>query len=231
MAVFLFSMYYLFIMFFALFQSSPGIAIAFLAVILISITVHEFAHAYASYLLGDKTAEMAGRMTLNPLSHIDPVGMLALLILGFGWAKPVPFNPYNLKDPKKDAVYIALAGPFANLILSVAAALVFRGMSAAGLLAIDSLLPTFLLLLVIINLFLLFFNLIPIPPLDGSKLIDALLVKPEHQQLRQAIFVYGPQVLMVLVVVSIFTSYNVFSFVTVPSEIVCTLLMGASCGI
>lgn len=211
-------------------MNSPAIAIVWIVVILLSITVHEFAHAYAAYRKGDKTAEQAGRLTLNPIAHIDPIGLIPLLLLGFGWAKPVPFNPYNLEDPRRDAVYIALAGPFANLLLAGLAAVTYRSLAMTGVMSPDSLLPAFLLLLIIINMFLLFFNIIPIHPLDGSKLVDALLVRPEHQNIRRMIAVYGPQVLMILVLISIFTPISVFSFISIPSFSVCSAMVGENCG-
>ncbi|MFH1632343.1 MAG: site-2 protease family protein [bacterium] len=217
-------------MFLSLLFNSPAIAIVWIVVIFLSITVHEFAHAYMANRKGDPTAAQAGRLTLNPIAHIDPIGLIPLLLLGFGWAKPVPFNPYNLKDPKKDAVHIALAGPFANLLLAVAAALALRGLASAGMLASSSLLPVFLVLLVIINLFLLFFNIIPVHPLDGSKLVDALLVKPQHQKLRNAIATYGPQALLILVLISIIApAFNVFFFVSWPAYALCNGLVGENC--
>lgn len=216
-------------MFLALITQAPMMALVWLAVILISITVHEFAHAWAGNRLGDSTAEQMGRLTLNPLAHIDPIGVIPLLLLGFGWAKPVPFNPYNLQDPKWDSVKIALAGPASNLIIATLAAILMRGLSSAGLISDLSLLSFFLILLVIINLFLLFFNIIPIHPLDGSKLLDALLVKPQHQKIRNAIAMYGPRVLLILILISILTPISVFSFISVPSYLACDALVGESC--
>ncbi len=216
-------------MFISLLLDAPAFAAVWLIVILMSLTVHEFAHAWMAFKKGDRTAEDLGRLTLNPLAHIDWIGILPLLLLGFGWAKPVPFNPYNLKNPRVDAVHIALAGPGANLILAVLAAVAFRGLSMAGVMAADSLLPMFLILLVIINLFLLLFNIIPVHPLDGSKLLDALLSKPQHRHIRDAVAKYGPQALLILVLVSIATPFNVFFFVSVPAFMVCDGLLGGSC--
>ena len=170
-----------------------------------------------------------GRVTLNPLAHIDWVGFIPLLLLGFGWAKPVPFNPYNLKNPKWDSVKIALAGPGSNLLVAIVAGLVFRGLMSAGMLGVNSALTFFLVMLVIINLYLMFFNIIPIYPLDGSKLLDALLVKPEHQRLRQQIAMYGPRVLMIMVFVALLTNIDVFFFIGEPSRFLCDVLIGQSC--
>ncbi len=216
-------------MFLKLLYNSPEIAIVWMVVILMSITVHEFAHAWAASYKGDKTAELAGRLTLNPTAHIDPLGLIPLVLLGFGWAKPVPFNPYNLKDPKMDSVFIALAGPASNLILAFIAAILFRGLILSEIINPASLLSAFLILLIVINLFLLFFNILPIHPLDGSKIIDALLTKPQHAKFRIAIATYGPQVLLILIILSILTSFNVFFFVSEPSYAVCDAMAGIGC--
>ncbi|MBU0614409.1 site-2 protease family protein [Patescibacteria group bacterium] len=216
-------------MFLILLSNSPAVGIVWISVILISITVHEFSHAWAASYKGDKTAELAGRLTLNPMAHIDPLGLVPLILLGFGWAKPVPFNPYNLKDPKNDAVFIALAGPASNLILALIAAILFRAFVITGFIDPLSLLSAFLILIVVINLFLLFFNILPIHPLDGSKLVDALLTKPQHAKFRVAIATYGPQLLLVLIILSILTSFNVFFFVSTPSYFICDIMTGQSC--
>jgi Zn-dependent protease len=216
-------------MFLSLLSNAPMIALVWIVVILLSLTVHEFAHALVANIRGDKTAERMGRLTLNPIVHIDPMGLIPLLLLGFGWAKPVPFNPYNLKDSQWDPVWVALAGPFSNLAIAIISAVILRILSVTGGMAASSLLPVFLILLVIINLFLLFFNLLPVHPLDGSKLLDAILTKPEHQPLRHAIATYGPQVLMAMVIISIITPFNIFFFVSAPSYAACDAMVGESC--
>lgn len=212
-----------------LFQSSPFIALVWVLAIVLSLTVHEFSHALMSKMRGDATAEHEGRLTLNPFSHIDPFGFFAVLLLGFGWAKPVPFNPYNLKNPKWDAVLIALAGPFSNLIFAVVCGVGLRVFFLSGFFTSFNLLGVFLLFMVILNLFLLLFNVIPVPPLDGSKLLFALLDDPKHAVLRQTIAVRGPQILLVLVALSLFTSYDVFSFVSQPAFLLCDTITNGSC--
>lgn len=216
-------------MFLSLLQFSPAIAIAWVLAIVISLTIHEFSHALVGKWKGDKTAEREGRLTLNPLAHVDVMGFISLLLLGFGWAKPVPFNPYNLKDPKWDAVKIALAGPFANLILASIAAVVLRLLLHSVAVTGFTLLEIFLLLVVILNLFLLFFNVIPVHPLDGSKLLFALLDGPKYAALRQFVFTKGPQVLMFLVFLSLLTNIDVFGFVSAPAYGVCSALVGVHC--
>jgi len=148
-------------------------------VFIIVIVTHECAHGYVAYLFGDRTAKDAGRLTLNPLRHADPVGTVifpAILILMhspvvFGWAKPVPINPRNFKNPRQGLFFSALAGPAANFGLAVIFAFIFK----MGLFAPHSVLWTFLLTGIIISLVLGIFNLIPIPPLDGSNIIMSIL--------------------------------------------------------
>lgn len=216
-------------MFLSLLQYNPAIAVAWVIAIILSLTIHEFSHALVGKWKGDKTAEREGRLTLNPLAHLELMGFVALLFLGFGWAKPVPYNPYNLKNPKWDAVLIALAGPGANFIMATIAAVVLRFLLPSVAVTGFTLLDIFLLLVVILNLFLLFFNVIPVHPLDGSKLVFALLDSPKHAALRQFILTKGPQLLMFLVLLSLVTNIDVFGFVSAPAYAVCSSLVGASC--
>lgn len=216
-------------MFLSLLSYSPLIAAAWIVAVVLSFTIHEFSHALVGKWKGDKTAEREGRLTLNPLAHVDVTGFIALLFLGFGWAKPVPFNPYNLKNPKWDSVAIALAGPLANLIMATIAAIILRIMLPSVAVTGFTLLDIFLLLTVILNLFLMFFNVIPIHPLDGSKLLFALLDGPKHTALRQMIFTKGPQVLFFMVFLSLLTNIDVFGFITTPAYGVCSALVGVHC--
>ncbi len=217
------------IMFLDLLFGSPALALAWIAAIFLVLTVHEFSHALVGKLRGDRTAEREGRLTLNPLSHIDPTGLILLLLFGFGWAKPVPYNPYNLKDPKWDSVRIALAGPLSNLIMAIIAGVAFRVLVMGGIIASLNLLSIFLFLTILLNLFLLLFNIIPIHPLDGSKLFFALFDHPKHAQLRQFVAVRGPQILLVAVLISAFTSINIFFFISGPSFAICDAMIGQSC--
>lgn len=151
--------------------------------ILLALTFHEFAHGYVAHLLGDPTAKMAGRLTLNPLKHLDPLGTLAFFIIKIGWARPVPVNPSFFRSPKKDMLWVALAGPLANLTLAVLSAMLakFIWLLANILPAVPVvhaiLLPMNAMLIasVWINLVLCIFNFLPIPPLDGSKILMGLL--------------------------------------------------------
>jgi len=141
--------------------------------ILIASTVHEYAHAYSAYKLGDPTAKAEGRLTLNPLKHIDPIGALSMILFRFGWSKPVPINEYNFEKRETYTALTALAGPVSNLILASLAGL------ANYLLNLDSnsLIVFLLYIFATINIALAIFNLIPIPPLDGHKVVRALLPK------------------------------------------------------
>ena len=215
-------------MFLELISNAPALAVAWLMAIIVALTVHEFSHALAAKLRGDLTAEREGRLTLNPISHIDPIGFIPLLLLGFGWAKPVPFNPYNLKNQKWDSVIIALAGPASNLVVAAIAAIALRALLVSGTVATLNLLVAFLFLSVVINLFLLFFNIVPVHPLDGSKLFFALFDAPKYEQLRLFVATRGPHILMFLVFLS-FLGFNVFFFVSAPSFATCDVLIGDSC--
>lgn len=150
-------------------------------VIIISIVIHEVSHGFVAYLLGDRTAKDSGRLTLNPIKHIDLYGsifvpLVLYFISGgsfvFGWAKPVPFNPFNLKNPKSGSGIIALAGPLSNLILAVFGSLLLWGNSYFAIIN-----PLFIAILIRWNIALMVFNLVPIPPLDGSKILFSLLPK------------------------------------------------------
>jgi Zn-dependent protease len=153
-----------------------------IAILVISIVVHEVAHGYAAYFLGDPTAKYAGRLTLNPIPHIDLFGsiivpaILSLLPGGlvFGWAKPVPVNTYNLRYGKWGEAIVAFAGPVSNLIIAGVAALFIR-LAVAGTVPLASASVSLLAAIAIINIVLAIFNLMPVPPLDGSKLLYALL--------------------------------------------------------
>ncbi|MBM5789530.1 site-2 protease family protein [Candidatus Parcubacteria bacterium] len=214
-------------MFLNLLFSSPSLAIVWVVAIFFSLTIHEFSHALVGKWRGDLTAEREGRLTLNPAAHIDPIGLIPLFLFGFGWAKPVPFNPYNLKNPKWDSVAIALAGPLSNVLLATVSGIAFRftitSLGSANLLTI------FLLLLTMVNVFLAFFNVIPVHPLDGSKLFFALFDAPQYARLRAFIAVRGPQVLLMAVFVAILTNIPVFSFIDKPAYAACNALIGGPC--
>jgi Zn-dependent protease len=166
--------------------------------ILVVITVHEYFHGYVAYRLGDSTAKFAGRLTLNPVKHIDLFGFIAFLLLGFGWAKPVPVNPYNFRDMKQGMLYTSLAGPLSNFLFAIPLGVVLR--LFPQLLQNNVLMPIGLLLGfgLFYSLILCAFNLIPIPPLDGSKVLFSLL-PPRYAHIEYWLERYGFMLLIGLI--------------------------------
>ncbi len=140
--------------------------------ILFGLTIHEFSHGWVAWQLGDPTAKMMGRLTLNPLKHLDPIGTIALFLFRFGWAKPVPIDPRNFRHPTRDMAISSLAGPAANLLTAAVAGLILRVLI---LFHVGGFIATLISYFVLFNLILCFFNLLPIPPLDGSRLLYHLL--------------------------------------------------------
>ncbi|MBE0432523.1 site-2 protease family protein [candidate division WOR-3 bacterium] len=169
-----------------------------LPAILIVITVHEYFHGYAAYRLGDPTAKFAGRLTLNPVKHIDIFGFLAFLLFRFGWAKPVPINPYNFKNMRKGMLYTSLAGPVANFLFAIPLGILLR--LVPDLLSNSVLLPIggVLGFGLFYSLILCAFNLIPIPPLDGSKALFSLL-PPRYANVEYWLERYGFMLLLGLI--------------------------------
>jgi Zn-dependent protease len=182
--------------------------IAVAIILLVSFPVHEFSHALAAYRLGDGTAKLFGRLTLNPIVHFDPIGGLMLIIsglfsgIGFGWAKPTPVNPMNLRGGRESEAIVAFAGPASNLVLAVAAALPLRFIvHSPGLLAaVPDVALNVLDFFILINLALAVFNLIPIPPLDGSKVLFAFLPARMVWQWRPVLEQYGFFLLILLII-------------------------------
>jgi Zn-dependent protease len=183
------------------------------AVVLFAISVHESAHAWAAFKFGDPTAKMQGRVTLNPIAHIDLIGTIIfpilLAVVGapvFGWAKPVMVNPYNLRNRRRDGMFIAAAGPISNILVSLAVIFLLL-LFSQPILATSN--PTLLLLvkiasyLLMINIFLAVFNLIPIPPLDGSGILEGLL-KGEALAWFEKIKPYGFFILLIIIYTNIF---------------------------
>ena len=160
-----------------------------LIISLVALPIHEYAHGYAAYRMGDNTAYRQGRLTLNPLVHIDPLGTLALVLFGFGWAKPVQINPLNFENPKKGMMLSALAGPLSNVGLAFLSMVfyklsyipVYMGMSGAFIMTVQ----TFLLYMISINITLAVFNFIPIPPFDGSRIATYFLPQRIYFKIMQ----------------------------------------------
>lgn len=197
-------------MLFATLFESPMMFLVIVLGIVYALTIHEFAHAAVATYLGDDTAKFSGRLSLNPLAHLDIFGTMMLLVAGFGWGKPVPVNPYNLKYKKWGNALVALAGPASNFISVILFIVIFR--LASLWLPYDNMMLTFVAYLIMINLILGVFNLIPIPPLDGSKVLFTAL--PDSlDDWKQKFAVNGPWILLVLLLADSFLNLNIFSSV------------------
>lgn len=196
--------------------------------LVVAFTVHEFAHAWTADQLGDDTPRFHGRLTLNPLAHLDPFGSLMLLIAGFGWAKPVPINPYALeRRTPAGTMLVAAAGPFSNLLLAIVAAIPLRmgliDLYGGG--ALMQWVSELFLVFIWINLILMFFNLIPIFPLDGEK-VAAYFLPPEGQDLLDQIRPYGPIILMMLILLGSFGGLDILGLlIRTPAERILQLLV------
>ena len=182
---------------------SPALLISRILTLVIALTVHEFSHAFVADRFGDDTPRANGRLTLNPLKHLDVIGSLMLVVAGFGWAKPVPVNPWKLKQHSPSAMmWVSLAGPASNLLMAILAGLTLR----TGLIPVQStfsFLPSpadFLLTFAFINLILVLFNIIPLAPLDGAKVLEFFLPDPLREGYSK-IQSYGPIILLVLLFV------------------------------
>jgi Zn-dependent protease len=185
--------------------------------LLVGLPVHEFSHAFVAYRLGDGTAKLYGRLTLNPIAHFDPVGGTLLAVtfigsaiasattgtplIGFGWAKPTPVNPLNLEGGRRGEALVAAAGPVSNFVLAAVGALPLRFILAQETLIVPAMVVEVLYLFVQINLLLMIFNLIPIPPLDGSKVLFAFLDRRTEYQVRPFLEQYGFFILLFLLFV------------------------------
>jgi Zn-dependent protease len=154
-----------------------------LAIMLIAITIHEFSHALAAEILGDPTPKFAGRLSLNPLRHIDPLGLVMLFVARLGWAKPVPINPYNFRDPQRGEMLVAFAGPLSNFFAAWLVATIFKLLPSA--VNMNMVVVSISSQFIFINLSLAVFNLLPIPPLDGSTLLRPFLPEDIREMLEQ----------------------------------------------
>ncbi|HUT69495.1 MAG TPA: site-2 protease family protein [Desulfatiglandales bacterium] len=171
--------------------------------ILLALTFHEYAHGYVANKYGDDTAKRSGRLTLNPLAHLDPLGTIMIFLVHFGWAKPVPVNPYRLRNPKRDMLWISAAGPLANMVLALLSGMLLRLVFAVGGApqkhSIVGLLIVMVIMSLQINLALAIFNVLPIAPLDGSKILAGLL-PARHEGTIYLLERYGPLILIGLII-------------------------------
>ena len=196
----------------------------FIISVLIALSVHEWAHAYSAHKLGDATAKMEGRLTLSPLAHLDPVGTVMFVIVGFGWGKPVPVDPRYFKHYKRDTSIVALAGPLSNLILALFAFVALMLISKQAAIAMgggiimgheDMTVANLLLLELMsdflrINLVLMAFNLLPIAPLDGSKIIRPF-IPAKYDGRYQDFMEQGPKILLILIMLGMFLNVPILS--------------------
>jgi len=194
--------------------------------IVISISIHEFAHAFSADRLGDPTARAAGRLTLNPFAHIDPLGTVilpfSLLLLSggafaYGWGKPTPFDPYNLKNPRRDSGIISIAGPVSNLLLAILVAIIIRFLPYVY--------SVFLIPLILTNIGLAIFNLVPIGPLDGQKIIFALLPRDLAYEFQTIMNRFGTLILIFMIFPFFGGEAPIVSIITPPIQFLARLLL------
>lgn len=196
------------------FLAYPLSEIPYVAITLIfAFTLHEFAHAYVAYKFGDMTAKKQGRLTLNPMSHLDPFGTLLILIAGFGWARPVPVNRFHFKKPRLAGVLVSVAGPLSNLVLACIGLIIGYGFDRAGIQMTDNF-AIFIEIFIQLNMVLFIFNLLPLPPLDGYRIIEDLVpnrVRSKMTQYEQ----YGILIFLILVITPLdnYTIQPIFSIV------------------
>lgn len=213
----------------------PSTLFARLFVLLTAFSVHEFAHAFVANYFGDDTPRMNGRLTLNPLAHLDVMGSLMLILVGFGWAKPVPVNAYALQRRSSSALmWVSLAGPLSNLLMAVVAAIPFRlGLISVSAAQYDAyvrgahLFPTIPQLFwefITINLVLMLFNLIPLAPLDGEKILDFFL-PPSMARAFEDIRPYGPMILLALLFVLPLVGIDIIGGILRPPLVFLTRLL------
>ena len=200
-------------------------------VILLSLTIHEYFHGWTANKLGDPTAKLRGRLTLNPIAHLDIFGTILMFVVGFGWAKPVPINAMNFKDPKKGTLLVAIAGPLSNLATAIVAGVILRplipkvltGEIAPG--SLDSIFVIILVLALVYGISLAVFNLIPIPPLDGSRVLYAVL-PDKHLYFYSRFEPYGVLFLFGLFIFG----GGIFRYLLYPLSYISVLFSGYSYG-
>jgi Zn-dependent protease len=193
----------------------PAVQVILIPVIIFALSFHEFSHGWVASRFGDQTARYAGRLTLNPMAHLDLFGTMALYFMGFGWAKPVPVDPRNLQNPKQDMMWISLAGPVSNLILALISGILLSILLRLGIIGSQSPLIMVLIMSLQINLVLAIFNFLPIPPLDGSRILEGMVPNKYHNELAKFEY-YGPRILFGLILISMFTRFNIFSVIISP---------------
>jgi Zn-dependent protease len=188
-----------------------------LPAVIIILTLHEFGHAYAAYKMGDETAKREGRLSLNPLRHIDPLGMIALILFRFGWGKPVPVDFFALRNLRKGMVVVSLAGPGINFLTALALSPLYKLMYNSSVMQAGF--SYFIVLveyIIIYSVYLGIFNLIPIPPLDGSKVLFAISKRPQRFLFDESMNWYGMIFLIILISIPFFNFGNLFLSIINP---------------
>ena len=196
-----------------LLNSNPTIFILVVLSLVFALCVHEFSHGIIAYYCGDDTAYRKGRLTLNPINHLDPIGSLMILFIGIGYAKPVPVNPYNLNNPRIDMIKVAAAGPISNFILSFLGVFFLTVFFKTGYLSQH--LEIFFMFFIRINIYLGLFNLIPIYPLDGGQIFGNFISK-YNPKIFQQLNAYGPKILMGIIFIGLVANFSIIHLLIEP---------------
>ncbi len=195
--------------------SNPLSFLIYILALIIAITVHEFAHAFAADKLGDPTPRLQGRLTFNPLAHLDPLGTLMLFLVRFGWGKPVQFDPFNLRNPRRDAAIISIAGPASNLIVAILASVILRSSNLLfALNPFSNLWEILLQAVIVMNIVLGVFNLVPIHPLDGFKIVGGFL-SPQQAKEWYSLERYG-MIFLLFLLFPLFTNTAPINMIISP---------------
>ncbi len=192
-------------------STDPALFVSLSLCLVFSLCFHEYAHGIVAYYLGDDTAYKYGRLTLNPLAHLDPIGTLMILFIGFGYAKPVPVNQFNLHNPKTDIIKVAAAGPVSNLLLCFIGVLLFHLLTPEP----NTSLILFLQIFISINAALAVFNLLPVYPLDGGQIFGNILSR-KYPHYSQNLLLYGPKILLGVILFGIITGYSILWLIIGP---------------
>jgi len=191
------------------------ILVLLIPALVLSLCVHEFSHGITAYYYGDDTAYINGRLTLNPMKHLDPMGTLMLLFIGFGYAKPVPVNPHNLKNPRYDMIKVAAAGPLSNILLAFIGIFTIYTIFHINPAFLNLTLRRFLQIFIQINIYLAIFNLIPMYPLDGGQIFGNILSE-KYPSFTYKLQVYGPRVLMGLILIGLISGFSIIGLILQP---------------
>ena len=191
------------------------ILVLLIPALVLSLCVHEFSHGITAYYYGDDTAYINGRLTLNPMKHLDPMGTLMLLFIGFGYAKPVPVNPHNLQNPRYDMIKVAAAGPLSNILLAFIGIFTIYTIFHINPAFLNLTLRRFLQIFIQINIYLAIFNLIPMYPLDGGQIFGNILSE-KYPSFTYKLQVYGPRVLMGLILIGLISGFSIIGLILQP---------------